>query len=210
METINLLIQSAKKHPTFASVIIAALVAWIIHRFEIWHARGSLLNAIESEFNEAHQYWLRTDWSKDREKELRENKDFLRQIVFKIETTAISQGINSGGNLFVNSELIKKIVAYKQAISSLNQLIDLYNGFVTNVELWDKAAPSEAVDRAQNLYVTIHIGGIGGYNDNGARKAYLDIRTEIDKEKNSKIIPIIWLVTGINLFKLKEFFCKYL
>ena len=208
METINSIFSIIKQHPTGSSVIITAIVAWIIYRLGIWHARGGKLNAIQVELDEVVQYWLRTDWPDSRSQEIREDKEMLRKIVFKIESIAIDNSIATGGSLFINPEFIKALASAKQALSNFNQAVDLHHNFLSNAEVWDNIKP-EIKKRAEDLLVVVH-KLIGGEPDGQARTAYLNLRKELEKEKNSKVVPFIWLLTGLNFFRLKQFVCKYL
>ena len=208
METISLIFAIIRQYPTGSSVIITAVVAWIIYRLGIWHTRGSVLNAIQAELDEGVQSWLSTDWTDSRSQEIREDKEFLRKIVFKIESIAIDNSIATGGSLFINPELIKALASAKQALSNFNQGVDLHHNFLSNAEVWDSVKP-ELKKRAEDLLVVIH-KLIGGEYDGQARTAYLSLRKELEKEKNSKVVPFIWLLTGLNFFRLKEFICKYL
>ena len=208
METINSIFVIIRQHPTGSSVVITAIVAWIIYRLGIWHTRGSILNAIQAELDEGIQYWLRTDWPDSRSQEIREDKELLRKIVFKIESVAIDNSIATGGSLFTNPELIKALISAKQALSNFNQGVDLHHDFLSNAEVWDSIKP-EIKKRVEDLLVVVH-KLIGGEHDGQARTAYLSLRKELEKEKKSKVLPFIWLLTGLNFFRLKQFICKYL
>lgn len=208
METINSIFSIMRQLPIGSSVIITAIVAWIIYRLGIWHTRGSVLNAIQAELDEGVQSWLSTDWQDSRSQEIREDKEFLRKIVFKIESVAIDNSIATGGSLFTNPELIKALVSAKQAISNFNQGVDLHHNFLSNAEVWDSIKP-EIKQRAKDLLVVVQ-KLIGGENDGQARTAYLSLRKELEKEKNSKVVSFIWLLTGLNFFRLKRFICRYL
>ena len=208
MEIINSIFAIIRQHPTGSSVIITAIVAWIIYRLGIWHTRSSVLNAIQAELDEGVQYWLQTDWPDNRSQEIREDKELLRKIVFKIESLAIGNSIATAGSLFTNPDLIKALVSAKQALSNFNQGVDLHHNFLSNAEVWDSIKP-EIKKRAEDLLVVVH-KLIGGENDGQARTAYINLRKELEKEKNSKIVPFIWLLTGLNFFGLKRFICRYL
>lgn len=205
---INLLLDKIQNNPT-SSIVITAIVAWVLYRIGIWNTRSNILKAIEAELDTGPQHWLRTDWPESRTTELIADKDFIKRIVFKIETIAIDSAIARGGNLFLNRNLIRALIAFKQSVSNFNQLVDSCNNFISNSEVWNNRK-ADIEKRALDLYVAIHIKGIGGSNDGHARTAYLSIRKELTKELNSRMMPIIWLFTGINFFRLKEFVCKYL
>lgn len=204
------ILEQIKNYPGSASIILPGITAWILYRIGVYNTRGNVLNSIDPDVD-VHQSWLRTAWPEKRTKEIEANKDFFRSIVFKIETTGIESAITRGGNLFLNPDLIKSLVNYNQSISNLNQLINLYQNFISHAEIWDKTSlREEYVPRALKLYIVLHIGGIGGIDDTGAHTAYQSFRKEFGKEKSSKVLPLIWLLTGINLFRLKEWVCKYL
>ncbi|MEJ0021258.1 MAG: hypothetical protein WDN47_01610 [Candidatus Doudnabacteria bacterium] len=204
---INSIFTTISEHPSGSSVVITAIVAWIIYRLGIWHTRSSVLNAIQAELDEGVQYWLSTNWPESRSQEIREDKELLRKIVFKIESLAIDNSIATAGSLFTNPELIKTLVSAKQALSNFNQGVALHHNFLSNAEVWDNIKP-EIKKRAEDLLVVVH-KLIGGEHDGQARTAYLSLRKELEKEKNSKVVPFIWLLTGLNFFRLKRFICRY-
>ncbi len=195
------------KDPEVLPIIITAIVAWIIYRLGIWHTRASMLNAIQAELDEVIKSWLGTDWPDSRSQEIRDDNNFLKKIVFKIESVAIDNSIAIGGSLFTNPELIRALVSLKQALSNFNQGVDLHQSFLSNVEVWG-GTNLEIKKRAEDLLVVVH-KLIGGESDGQARTAYLNLRKELEKEKKSKVIPIIWLLIGVNLYKLKMFIYKY-
>lgn len=206
MKIIVSLIEKIGNHPGL-SIILTAIIAWLVYRIGVWNERKSVLRAIQAELDESHQYWLRTSWPESRREEITGFKAF----VFKIETTAINGAISRGGSLFLNNNLINVLVGYKQAISNLNQLIESSHQFQSNVELWDENEQSEGIkNRGIELQQRLHISGIGDSDKGAAHSKYQNVRTEINKEKNSKALPIIWLLTGLSFFRLKEFICKYL
>lgn len=190
------------KKPT----VITVIAAWVIYRLGVWNERSNVLRALKSELS-IQELWLRTSWPKERDSELKD----IGYFVYKITTTSVDNAIVRGSTLLLNRNLIDSLVAYRQAIDNLNQLIDASRSFQSNVELWDKSKKSTDIkDRMLTLVRAIHSEGIADNNKPAAHSAFSRLEAQIKKEKDSKFIPIFWLATNINLFPLKESICKYL
>jgi len=206
MELIGSLVRTIDRHPS-VSLILTALAAWLVHRIASWNERKNVLRAIKTELDTAHQYWLRNSWPESRTRKITDYRPF----VFKIETTAADNAIVRGSILFINDKLIEALIAYKQAISSFNQLVDSAHSFQSNIELWDKSKRTKDIeDHAIFLQQRLHEKGIGDDTIPAAHLMYKNLKSELDREDNSKVLPIIWLITGFSFFRIKEFICKYL
>jgi len=61
-----------------------------------------------------------------------------------------------------------------------------------------------------DLTDSIHLFAIGDQRMAQAHAHFHLLRAQLQMEKDSKILPLIWLVTGINLFPLKPPLLRYL
>ncbi len=187
--------------------VISILIAWVIYRLGVWIQRRAVLKSIGDEIN-LHANWVESEYST--------NKTFdpawksPTYVVFKLSTTAIDYAIQSGPSLFLNDSLITALVGYKQRVNQFNQLIDAAMTYQANLELWVKNPKKRTLDRMHELTCQVHWYGIGDKNEDLTHAHFKYLQSELQKEIDSKIFPLIWLITNVNLFWLKKPFAVLL
>ena len=86
-------------------------------------------------------------------------------------------------------------------------MIDKAVDFQANPELWGTSPPPDLVKSAIQLIESVHIQGIGDLtlaHPAAAHAFYKLVMYQLALEKKTKVLPIIWAVTGINLFLLNR------
>ena len=181
--------------------VAGIIVAWIIYRAGPWNERRGVIRGLEAELD-MHGTWVGSPYG-DNDRGSWPNPDYM---VYKLATVATDNAIARGPSLFLNTDLTIILVRYRQVVGHLNQLIDKAMDFQANPELWDGSAPPDMVKSAIQLIESIHIQGIGDLTlayPAGAHAFYKIVMTQLDLEKKTKVLPVIWALTGINLFFLK-------
>lgn len=203
MNIIQTIIQFIDNHSGMAIVI-----AWLIYRFGIWNERKGIINAIDEELENQKKWFESPHYTN--------TVNTIRFTQFTPATTnAIDNAIIKGPFIFLNNKLVASLVSYRQSIHTFNQIVNIYQSFSLTPDLWDSNDPDKNPKNinlhkhALDLLHNIHDFGIGNERNSAAHTTFIYLREQVLIEKKSKILPIIWLITGINLFRLKEFICKY-
>src|SRR5207247_10713296 len=108
------------------------------------------------------------------------------KIVFKLSTVATDNAIQVGPSLFINQNLVRALVQYRQRANQLNQLIDDVAAFRAPPELW---IPSQSRDELRKqlgiLVQMVHMSGIADEVQfpYGANNAYHAVRRAVRAER---------------------------
>ena len=181
--------------------ILAIIAGWLVYRFGIWSERKNILLSLPIEL-EIHAWWFNQEYKVTKIED-------INYFVFKVATTTLDNAIIRGSVLFINSGLIEALITYKQKITSFNQLVDSAQSFYSNSDLHSSSTEEKLKKHMTDLIQDIHVVGIGSSTTRAAYSGYTLLMKEIEKERNLYILPFIWTLTGINLFKFKEFIYKY-
>lgn len=186
----------------------AIVISWLIYRLGVWAERDRVLLSLSKEL-ELHGSWLSSSYEDGKVLAPWKEKSY---VVFKLSTVAVDNAIVVGPSLFLNSSLIESLVGYRQRINQFNQLIDSAMTYQANSGLWQKENQGIEDDRMTMLTGLVHWYGIGVNNPERpfGHFYYLQVRKEIESERSSIFLPIVWFLTGFNFFKFKKWFCKYL
>jgi hypothetical protein len=182
--------------------LLALVAAWIIFRIDRWSERRGVLRGVEAELA-MHALWVGNQYS-EKDRGSWPNPDYT---VFKLATVAIDNAIARGPSLFLNRDLSTSLIMYRQVVSHFNQWIDKLMAFQANPELWVKTPSPDLVKSAVQLIEALHIAGIGDASLQHPPAAYLhyvQVTNQLQRENDSKVLPLIWLVIGINLFGPKH------
>ncbi|MFH1535511.1 MAG: hypothetical protein ABIC96_00345 [Patescibacteria group bacterium] len=180
--------------------VTAIIITWFIYRFGIWSKRISVLNSIQKEL-ELHKDWVNPEYTTNVSYDP-SWKD-LGYVVFKISTVAIDNAITQGNDVLLNKDLLESLIGYRQRVVQFNQLIDEAINFQSNPELWDKPT-KKLQNRMLELTCQVHWYGIGD-SKQPLTHTYLKLtKQNLQKELDSKFIPLIWLITNINFFGIKK------
>lgn len=179
--------------------LLGVVIVWLVYRAGRWSERQGVIRALESELD-MHKLWLRNPYSADAAGTWT-SPDYMP---FKLATVAVDNAIVRGPSLFLNPDLGISLVGYRQGASHFNQLIDRVMALQASPELWDPIPQPKFVSYVLTQIEAVHIRGIG--DDQlviGAHALYLRVVAELEREKTSTVLPIIWIATGLNLFFLK-------
>lgn len=180
--------------PVATGLVIALLAAWVVYRFQRREEREGVLSALIAELK-LHEDWVgkrgyhqgwwaqfRAEWWGDLDDKL----------VYKLSMVATDNAIQVGPALFINRELVRALVNYRQRAQQLNQLIDDMAAFRATGELWVRPYDqhSEAVfgslrGRLDGLAGGMHEVGIGDEAGDGANHHYHALRRALRTERTS-------------------------
>lgn len=127
----------------------------------------------------------------------------LTKMVYKLGTVGIDNAVTRGGSLLLNRDLLRALVSYRQVVGHLNQSIDSAMALQANPELWLAGPPKALVNRMIDLTDAIHLFAIGDDAMGQANAWFGVLQAELSKERRTRVLPIIWILTGINLLPLK-------
>ena len=180
--------------------LLALVVAWLVYRIDRWATRGGVIRGLAAELA-MHGGWVSNQYGENSR-----GSWPASHVVYKLSTVAIDDAIIRGPSLFLNRDLDVTLVRYRQVVSHLNQLIESHMAFLANPGLYSAHPPAELVARAIRLVEVVHIEGIGvaSAEHPAAYVFYSQVTFQLSRERDSKVLPLIWLVTGINLFALKR------
>jgi hypothetical protein len=182
--------------------LVGLLVAWLIYRFDRWSIRRGVLHGLEAELR-VHGQWVGNAYGEG-DRGRWPNPDYM---VFKLVTVATDDAIARGPGLFLNRDLPIALVNYRQVVGHVNQLIDKQMDFQSNPELYGPNPPARLVAAAVQMTESIHIQGIGDATLQHRPAAFLfyaQVMDRLSREGDSKVLPLIWLATGLNLWFLKR------
>lgn len=180
--------------------LAAIVITWLTYRFGIWSKRNSILSSIQKEL-ELHKGWVGTEYTTKVSYDPSWKQ--LGYVVFKISTIAIDNAISQGSDVFLNKDLLESLIGYRQRVIQFNQLIDETMEFQSNPELW-KNPTKKLKDRMHDLTCQVHWYGIGDSKQPLTYTYFQLTKYNLQKELDSKIIPIIWLITNVNIFWIKK------
>ncbi len=193
--TFTSLVQFLDQHAGVLA-LLALVAAWIIYRIDRWSERGGVIRGLVAELD-MHGQWVGNQYGESHRGSW-PDPDYL---VFKLVTVAVDNAIARGPSLFLNRDLSTSLVMYRQVVGHFNQLIERLMAFQATPELWSPHPPAHVVAYAVGLIESVHIGGIGDGSLQGRAAAYvfyMQMTHQLSRERDSKILPVIWLVTGIN------------
>lgn len=182
--------------------LLALVAAWLIYRIDRWSERRGVIRGLEAELT-MHGQWVGNPYG-EKDRGSWPNPDYM---VFKLATVAVDNAIARGPSLFLDRHLSTSLIMYRQVVSHLNQLIDKQMAFQANPDLWGPSPPAHLVKSAAQLTESVHIQGIGDgslQHPPAAFVFYKQVSHHLDLERDSKVLPLIWLVIGLNLFGLKR------
>ena len=107
---------------------------------------------------------------------------------------------------FLNRDLNSDLIVYRQIIGHYNQLVDQLMAFQASPLLWVPNAQQAGLEaHAITLIEAVHLLGIGDVaNSKATHWAYIEVGDELGSEQTTKVLPVIWAVTGFNLYLLKR------
>lgn len=191
--------------------VLGVLVIWLVYRLGSAAERGGVIRGVDAEL-EMHRPWVGGGYSNAAQ--IIDRSD-LTKMVYKLSTVAIDNAVARGPSLFLNRNLINELVAYRQVVGHLNQHIDAAMAFQASPDLWLKgrwtsSRQKELAVQMVDLTDSIHLFAIGDQRMGQAHAHFHLLCTQLRMEKDSKVLPLLWLVTGINLFPLKPALLRYL
>lgn len=196
IDTIKYIVNFIDNHPALAIVS-----AWLVYRIGVWNERSNVIKALEVELL-FHRNWINRPYPSA--------EPNPESLVYKLATTAIDNAIERGAGLFLNNQLVGSLVGYRQAINNFNQIADAVQSLKINIDSANLAViPDFLTQRKKELVTKLHTEGIGDLNKPAAYSKFELLKEEIQKEKDSKVLPIIWFISNINFFHLKHFILKY-
>lgn len=191
-----------------STTFLTILAAWIIYRVGVWNERNNILEGIKKEID-LHKSWVGNPYY-DGVIPQNSNWHHKNYVVFKLSTVAIDNAIEKGPGIFLNNNLLNQLIGYRQQINQFNQLIDVAMMFQSNSELW-KSKPDKSLElRMVEVTEQIHWYGINNSNKPFAYRYFKSVTKELKLERESKVLPIIWLLLNINLFSIKRGIIKFL
>jgi hypothetical protein len=179
--------------------LFGAAIVWVVYRADRWSQRKGLINGVSSELT-LHKPWVgkpypptKGNWDKT-------------HMPYKLATIAIDDAIVRGPSLFLNRDLSSDLVVYRQLIGHYNQLVDQLMAFqAATPQLWVQSPPQHLLDRVLELIAAAHLLGIGDIaNSKAAHWGYVEAGDELGREQTTKVLPVIWAITGFNFFFLKR------
>lgn len=179
--------------------LVGAAIVWVVYRADRWSQRRGLIDGIASELT-LHKRWVGDpyppapgNWHKT-------------HMPYKLGTVAIDDAIVRGPSLFLNRDLGSNLVIYRQLIGHYNQLVDALIAFqAATSDLWLQNPPQHLLDRDIELITAVHLLGIGDVaNSKAAHWGYVEAVDELGREQTTKVLPVIWAITGFNFYFLKR------
>ena len=187
--------------------LLGFLLAWLIYRLGKADERRGLIRGIREELR-LHALWVGNSYPPP--VAIPPAWQEPTYMVHKLGTVAIDNGISRGPALFLNSRLVTALVGYRQALSHLNQSIDSAMGIQANAELWEPSPHPQLLQRMTELTTAIHVFAIGTEDSGAAYQRFRLLQDEVQTEADTKLLPILWMVTGINLLLIKRWLLRYL
>jgi hypothetical protein len=184
--------------PVGSGLLVALLATWVVYRFQRREEREGVLSALIAEL-QLHEAWVgqasypkgvwaggySTVWWKGKPGE-------TDNVVFKLSMIATDNAIQVGPALFINRDLVRALVNYRQRAQQLNQLIDDMAAFRATAQLWLQAADQGAKTTREMLWTRldslaglVHEGGIGDHAGDGANYHYHELRDALRAERTS-------------------------
>ena len=185
--------------------LLGVVIVWVVYRADRRSQRNGLMKGVASEMS-LHKRWVGDPYPPAKKPTFDPT-----HMPFKLGTVAIDDAIVRGPSLFLNGDLSSSLVIYRQVIGHYNQLVDQLMEFQSTPELWVPGPQKQALtDHVLELIEAIHIVGIGDLaNMKAAHAGYKVAGDELGREQRTKILPIIWVAIGLNLFFLKRW-CEWL
>src|ERR1700737_3573611 len=180
--------------------LVGVAIIWVVYRIGQWNERRGVIRGLENEL-EMHGNWVGIPRGP------RKRGPFTDPgyMVFKLATVAVDNAIARGPSLFLNRDLTPGLVRYRQVVSHLNQLIEMTINPQANAELWSTTPPPAALVQKAIQYVeAVHIDGIGDMASHppAAHAFFRGVMDELDRERDSKVLPISGAATSLNFFFL--------
>lgn len=180
--------------------LLGAIVVWLVYRADRWSQRRGLLVGVVNEVS-LHKPWIGNAYPAN----LRGSFKDPTHMVYKVGTVAIDDAIVRGASLLLNRQLFDSLVVYRQVVGNFNQLIDQAMSFQANPELWTANPPQGMVDHMLELIEGVHLLGIGDLTNKASHWMLVkQVEPALDDELASQVVPVIWAVTGVNLFFLRH------
>lgn len=180
--------------------LLGAVIVWLVYRADRWTTRRAVLDGVRRELT-LHSAWVGTAYPGA----MHGSWTDPSYLVYKLGTVAIDDAIVRGSSVLLNRELISSLVVYRQVVEHFNQLVDQAMAFQARPELWQQHPPQQLVDHMLTLIEAVHIVGIGDLTAQKSAHWHLKVtENEFNREWDSKVLPLIWAVTGINLLFLKR------
>ena len=79
-----------------------------------------------------------------------------------------------------------------------------------NPEMWRQNPPPSLRNKMIELTTAIHVLGIGTENSGEAHQRFRQLLHELQNERDTKFLPVLWILIGINLYPLKPGLLRYL
>jgi hypothetical protein len=187
--------------------LLGLLIIWLVYRLGKADERRGVLRGLREELR-LHALWVGNaypppavipdDW-KER-----------TYMVNKLSTIAVETAVARGPALFLNRDLLTALVGYRQAISHLHQLIDSVMLLQANPELWRPAPSPQLLDRIMELTTAVHVYAIGTDNSGAAHQHFRQLLQALQGEMDTRVLPVVWILTGLNFFRLKRWLLRYL
>jgi len=173
--------------PVAIALLVALLATWVVYRLQRREERAGVLSGLIAEL-ELHELWvggtgypaggwtgrwwgIPPNWS---------------TVVYKLSTVATDNAIQEGPSLFINQDLVRALVHYRQRAHQVNQLIDDMAAFRATPELWVPSSRQEALRQQLDvLAAMLHEGGIGDRASSGANRQYEAVRRALRAERCS-------------------------
>lgn len=209
MEFFINLYDQISKDSFLTALSVGGLITWIFYRIGKADERNTVLESFAKEIG-IHSQWMSNQYPDHVFTD--SNWRNLNYIVFKLSTVAIDNAISKGPSLFLNKDLVTELVIYRQLVNNFNQIIESAQQFQSGSDLWkNKKPPKKLADRMAELTGLIHWYGIGNsMQSSSAHNAFDRINHNLQDERNTRIIGMIWFITSINLFRFKRFIVNYL
>jgi hypothetical protein len=106
--------------------VVALLAAWIVYRLQRREEREGVLSGLIAELQlqedwVGHAGYPAGSWKDHSPKWWADAADAL---VYKLSTVATDNAIQVGPSLFINRDLVRALVQYRQRANQLNQVVD--------------------------------------------------------------------------------------
>ena len=184
--------------PVVVTLVVGFVVVWIAYRLQRREEREGVLSALIAELK-LHEDWVgrggypRSMWAGYSETWWKGKPGEIDTLVFKLSTVATDSSIQVGPSLFINRDLVRALVNYRQRAHQLNQLIDDMAAFRATSQLWlppsdDQRSEAQLValrGRLDGLARGVHEGGIGDDAGDGANHHYHELRRALRAERTS-------------------------
>jgi hypothetical protein len=180
--------------------LLGAVIVWVVYRADRWSQRRGLITGVVSELT------LHKRWVGDPYPPTHQGNWHKTHMPYKLGTIAIDDAIVRGPSLFLNRNLSSDLVVYRQLIGHYNQLVNQLMAFqAATPDLWLQNPPQHLLNRVNELLAAVHFLGIGDIaNSKAAHWGYAEAGDELGREQTTKVLPVIWAITGFNLFFLKR------